>query len=96
LSACFCSLASKRRWEGASCLGSAYSYVRVKDRPQEVKEILLLSRKCQSASERHLCPQAIHKEKSYKTHPHPDLWDHPFPGPLAFPNMQSFSSLRYK
>jgi hypothetical protein len=40
----------------------------VKDRPWEVKETLLLSRKCPSASERHLCPQAIHKEKSYKTH----------------------------
>jgi hypothetical protein len=35
----------------------------LKDRPQEVKETLLLPRKHPSASERHLHPQAIHKEK---------------------------------
>jgi hypothetical protein len=37
----------------------------LKDGPQEV-ETLLLPRKRLSASERHLCPQAIHK-KGYKT-----------------------------
>jgi hypothetical protein len=33
----------------------------VKDRPQEVKETLLLPRKCLFASERHLHPQAMQK-----------------------------------
>jgi hypothetical protein len=33
----------------------------LKDRPQEVKETLLLPRKCLFASERHLCPQAMQK-----------------------------------
>jgi hypothetical protein len=33
----------------------------------EIKDILLLLRKCPSASERLLCPQAIYKEKGYKT-----------------------------
>jgi hypothetical protein len=33
----------------------------LKDRPQEVKETLLLSRKGLFASERHLCPQAMQK-----------------------------------
>jgi hypothetical protein len=42
----------------------------VKDGLQEVKEILLLPRKCPSSSERHLCPQAIHK-KGYKTQSSP-------------------------
>jgi hypothetical protein len=43
----------------------------VKDGHWEVKETLLLFRKCPSASERHLHTQAIHKEKSYKIHsPH--------------------------
>jgi hypothetical protein len=39
----------------------------LKDGPQEVEETILLPRKCPSASERHLCPQSIHKEKDYKT-----------------------------
>jgi hypothetical protein len=33
----------------------------LKDRPQEVKETLLLPRKCLFASERHLHPQAMQK-----------------------------------
>jgi hypothetical protein len=33
----------------------------LKDRPQEVKETLLLPRKGLFASERHLCPQAMQK-----------------------------------
>jgi hypothetical protein len=33
----------------------------LKDRPQEVKETLLLPRKRLFASERHLCPQAMQK-----------------------------------
>jgi hypothetical protein len=41
----------------------------VKDGHWEVKETLLLFRKCPAASERHLHTQAIHKEKSYKTLP---------------------------
>jgi hypothetical protein len=51
---------------------------------QEVKETLLLPRKCQSATERHLCPQAMHK-KAIKPNPHPDPWDHGFLSPSAFP-----------
>jgi hypothetical protein len=43
----------------------------LKDGLQEVKKILLLPRKHPSASERHLCPQAIHKEKGYKTQSSP-------------------------
>jgi hypothetical protein len=65
----------------------------LKDRLREVKETLL-PRKCPSASERHLSPQAM--QKSYKN-PIPTLthWDHRFPGPPAFPIMQSFSSLLF-
>jgi hypothetical protein len=33
----------------------------LKDRPQEIKETLLLPRKRVFASERHLCPQAVQK-----------------------------------
>jgi hypothetical protein len=41
----------------------------LKDRPQEVKETLLLPRKCLFTSERHLCHQAM--QIGYKTHsPH--------------------------
>jgi hypothetical protein len=50
--------------------------VDLKDRPQEVKETLLLLRKGLSAFERHLRPQAIHKKKAIKPNPHPDPWDH--------------------
>jgi hypothetical protein len=42
----------------------------LKDPPEEVKE-KLLPRKRLSASERHFLPQAIHKEKGYKTQPPP-------------------------
>jgi hypothetical protein len=59
--------------------------VLLKDRPQEVKETLL-PRKCPSASERYLCPQAMHK-KAIKPNPHPDPWDHRFPGPPVCPTM---------
>jgi hypothetical protein len=44
---------------------------------------------------RHLCPQVILK-KAIKPNPQPDPRDHGFPGPPAFPTMQSFSSLLYK
>jgi hypothetical protein len=58
----------------------------LKDGLWEVKETLLLSRKLQSASERHLHSQAMHK-KAIKPNLHPDPWDHQFPGPPAFPTM---------
>jgi hypothetical protein len=58
----------------------------LKDGPQEVKETLLLPRKWLSASERHLCPQAMHK-KAIKPNPHPCSQDHQFLGPPAYPTM---------
>jgi hypothetical protein len=48
----------------------------VKEGLQEVKEILLPPRKHPSVSERHLCPQAIHKKAIKPNPPHP--WDHHF------------------
>jgi hypothetical protein len=39
------------------------SVVIVKDRPQEIKETLLLPRKCPSAFERDLCSQTIHTKR---------------------------------
>jgi hypothetical protein len=42
---------------------------------QEVKEILLLPRKCLLASERHLCPQ-VKQKYAIKPTPHPDPQDH--------------------
>jgi hypothetical protein len=63
---------------------------------QEVKETSP-PRKCPSALEKHLCPQAIHKKKkAIKPNHHPDPWDHQFLGSPVFPSMQSFSSLLYK
>jgi hypothetical protein len=35
-------------------------------------------------------------KKAIKPNPQPDPWDHQFPDPPAFSNMQSFSSLLYK
>jgi hypothetical protein len=64
----------------------------LKDRLWEIKETLLLPRKCLSASERHLWPQAM--QKGYKN-PIPIL-THGTTGPPAVPIMQPFSSLQVK
>jgi hypothetical protein len=59
-----------RGWPGPKFLETPSQPIagpHVKDRPHDVKETILLPRKCLSASEKHLCPQAIHKEKGYKT-----------------------------
>jgi hypothetical protein len=60
----------------------------LKDRTWEVKETLL-PREDESASERHLRPQAMQK-KALKPTPHPDSQDHyhQFPGSPVFPTMQ--------